>query len=146
MEKRVKIVTFGAFEVFVDGEPFTFPSAKARELMAYMVDKRGAAVNQKEVFPLLWEGTPYSHNNAGVYRRTIASLRKAFDDVGCGSIFISLPQGVSLNSKEVTCDYYSFLRGDSAAKNNFNGLYLTEYSWAEETCGHLQFLKGECLK
>jgi hypothetical protein len=36
----------------------------------------------------------------------------------------------------VKCDYISFLE---TGKPEFYGEYMTQYSWAEETCAMLQF-------
>ena len=38
----------------------------------------------------------------------------------------------------IKCDYISFLE---TGKPNFHGEYMTQYSWAEETCAMLQFQK-----
>jgi hypothetical protein len=38
----------------------------------------------------------------------------------------------------VRCDYLSFLE---TGKPEFYGEYMTQYSWAEETCAMLQFKK-----
>ncbi len=38
----VTVRTFGEFDVFIDGKLVSFPRAKAKELLAYLVDKHGA--------------------------------------------------------------------------------------------------------
>ena len=53
--KRVKIQTFGGFEVFVDGKLLTFHRAKAKELLACLVDRHGAGLTTREACSLLWE-------------------------------------------------------------------------------------------
>lgn len=37
---RVRVKTFGGFDVYVDGEPLRFGRAKSKELFAYLVDRR----------------------------------------------------------------------------------------------------------
>jgi hypothetical protein len=43
-----------------------------------------------------------------------------------------------INPNLVKCDYFSFLE---TGKPQFRGEYMTQYSWAEETCAMLQFEK-----
>ena len=40
---RVRVKTFGGFDVYVDGEPLRFGRAKSKELFAYLVDRRGTS-------------------------------------------------------------------------------------------------------
>ena len=51
----LRIQTFGNFEVFADGRPPQFKYAKAKELLAYLVDRRGALCSNKEIIGILWE-------------------------------------------------------------------------------------------
>lgn len=64
LEKRVYIRTFGAFDVFVDNTPLSFRSAKAKELLALLVDRCGGILTSREGFTLLWENHPYDNQNA----------------------------------------------------------------------------------
>ena len=50
--------TFGAFCLFVNGEEVKFRLRKCKEFLAYLVDKRGAAVPMSEMIAALWPGHP----------------------------------------------------------------------------------------
>lgn len=54
-EKKLVIQCFGNFEVFADGEPLVFRRSKARELLAFLVDRRGSGVTARQVCTRLWE-------------------------------------------------------------------------------------------
>jgi hypothetical protein len=41
--------------------------------------------------------------------------------------------GIGLDLTRVDCDYYRFLQGDPVAVHQFNGKYMTQYDFAEET-------------
>ena len=41
----------------------------------------------------------------------------------------------SVNPEKIDCDYYSYLKN---GKPEFIGEYMSQYSWAESTCGLLQ--------
>ena len=51
----VRVQTFGEFEVFVNNKPLVWERKKARELMAYLVDKRGASATTAEIALALWD-------------------------------------------------------------------------------------------
>ena len=40
----------------------------------------------------------------------------------------------SLDTRRMSCDYYDYLR---TGHPEFRGEYMTQYSWADETCGLL---------
>ena len=46
---KVFIRTFGDFDVFVEGKAVTFVRAKCKEMLAYLVSKRGGVANRKEL-------------------------------------------------------------------------------------------------
>lgn len=48
--KRVRIQCFGNFEIFVDGVPIRFTRRQTKELLALLVDRKGAIMNCGPVF------------------------------------------------------------------------------------------------
>lgn len=44
ISKRIQVRTFGGFDVFVDGKPLFFKRTKSKELLAYLIDRRGCSV------------------------------------------------------------------------------------------------------
>ena len=58
-EKRIKILTFGNFDVFVDGMPLKFERKQSKEILAYLVDKRGTSATYAELAAMLWEDEEY---------------------------------------------------------------------------------------
>jgi len=51
-DKRVRVQTFGNFEVFVDGNPVLFTRSKTKELFAYLISRKGALCTHKEIIAL----------------------------------------------------------------------------------------------
>lgn len=137
-QKRVKILTFGNFDVFVDGTPLKFERKQSKEILAYLVDKRGTSATYPELAATLWEDEEYDRikqKNLQVY---IASLVKTLNGVGINDLILKNRQGILVNTKIVDCDYYRFLEGDTRAINSFTGQYMSAYSWAEFTVGYLE--------
>ena len=137
-EKRIKILTFGNFDVFVDGEPLKFERKQAKEILAYLIDKRGTSATFAELGAMLWEDEEYDRTKQKNLQVYIASLIKSLHAVNVKDLILKNRQGILVNTKIVDCDYYRFLEGDTHAINSFTGQYMSAYSWAEFTVGYLE--------
>ena len=137
-EKRIKILTFGNFDVFIDGAPLKFERKQSKEILAYLVDKRGTSATYPELAAVLWEDDDYDRTKQKNLQVYIASLVKTLNGVGVNDLILKNRQGILLNTKIVDCDYYSFLEGNTKAINSFTGQYMSAYSWAEFTVGYLE--------
>lgn len=137
-EKRIKILTFGNFDVFVDGNPLKFERKQAKEILAYLVDKRGTSATYPELAAVIWEDEEYDRTKQKNLQVYIASLVKTLHSVEVRDLILKNRQGILLNTKIVDCDYYRFLEGDTRAINSFTGQYMNAYSWAEFTTGYLE--------
>lgn len=137
VDMRVRIQTFGNFEVFVDKKPLHMPITKCRECLAYLIDRKGARVMTAELAAVLWEDEPYDKRVQNKTYRVITEMIKRLHEAGISSIVIKSRQYVAINTEEIDCDYYRFLRGDVSQINAFHGEYMSNYSWAEFTLSEL---------
>ena len=137
-EKRIKILTFGNFDVFVDGQPLKFERKQAKEILAYLVDKRGTSATYADLAAMLWEDEEYDRTKQKNLQVYVASLVKTLHSVDVKDLILKSRQGILVNTKIVDCDYYRFLEGDTRAINSFTGQYMSAYSWAEFTVGYLE--------
>ena len=137
-QKRIRILTFGNFDVFVDGAPLKFERKQAKEILAYLVDKRGTSATYAELAAMLWEDEEYDRTKQKNLQVYIASLVKTLLSVDVNDLILKNRQGILLNTKIVDCDYFRFLEGDTRAINSFTGQYMSAYSWAEFTTGYLE--------
>ena len=53
--KRVFVQTFGNFEIFVDGKPIDFRYSRTKEVVALLINNRGAETSNGEIIATLWE-------------------------------------------------------------------------------------------
>lgn len=141
-EKRVRIVTFGQFDVFIDGKPASFNGKKVKELFALLVDKKGQPLQSEEAFYCLWEGEDYNNEHASKYRKLWARLLEFLNENKLDDLIINDHKGMKcLNTDLVECDYFKFLDGDLKARRNFTYTYMSEYWWGEETLAKLSEMK-----
>lgn len=138
--RRLRVQTFGNFEVFHDGEPVHFRRRRTKELFAYLIDRRGAGSTMGELISVLWEGRPDTDSVRSQLRSLISDLRSTLQALGQKSIIIKRWDLIAVDPAQVDCDYYRFLAGDQSAGNAFRGEYMSNYSWAEPTVGALHGL------
>ena len=115
-----------------------FERKQSREILAYLVDKRGTSVTYAELASIIWEDKNYDRvlqKNLQVY---VASLVKTLNAVNVNDLILKSRQGILINTAVVDCDYYRFLEGDTRAINSYTGQYMSAYSWAEFTAGYIE--------
>ena len=132
-EKPLKVKCFGNFEVYVGGEKLSFKRSKTKELLAFLVDRNGAGVTAAEIGVALWENDEEQKNQNYIHQ-LFYDLRHTLDAAGVREVFKRNNYLYSVDPDKLDCDYYTFLK---TGKPDFYGEYMTQYSWAEKTCGLL---------
>lgn len=135
LSKNIRIQTFGNFAVFINDSLLTFEREKAKELLAYLVDRHGSPVTTEQIAIVLWEDV-YDRKLKNKTTAVISSLRSTLKDAGIGSILVKSWNHIALDVSKVKCDAYDFEKGDLNAINAFRGEYISNYSWAEVTTGY----------
>ena len=132
-QKPLTVKCFGTFEVYARGEKLTFKRSKTKELFAFLVDRNGAGVTVGEIGVALWENDADQKYHNYIHQ-LFRDLRQSLESVGVEGIFERNNYFYSINPEKLDCDYYSYLKN---GKPEFRGEYMSQYSWAEETCGLL---------
>ncbi len=130
---RIFVRTFGNFELFVDGETLHFSRKPAKELLAYLVDRKGSTVTRKELCSVLLQDEAFTRKSQDYLTKIVKELQKNLDEVNAGSI-VNLDRGeYSVIPENFSCDAYDYLKGVPNAFNNFYGEYMSQYPWAEKS-------------
>lgn len=138
--RKVFIRTMPSFEVYVDGALLPINSAKPKELLAVLVDRNGGAVTAGLAISCLWEDKEADQSTRSLYRMTLKRLRQILDDARIGFILGSDGQQRYIKPDMFDCDLYRLYAGDKAALRAYTGVYMSQYSWAEETNARLMKL------
>ena len=132
--KRIRIRAFGNFEVYLDGNPISFKYSKTKEMLAYLVDRKGTLCTNSEIMAILFE----DDNGHESYFR---SLRKDLTDIleaaGCSEILSQQRGRIGIVPELVDCDYFNWYNGNRSVGNTYQGEYMTQYSWSEYTNARL---------
>ena len=136
---------FGSFEVFYDGEPVKFGRSKAKELFAYLIDRRGASASNAELRAILWrDEVSDSEKQRKYFALIVHELRSRLEKLGCGGIFVQRRDSYAVVPDRIPCDYYLALERDARSPGNYLGEYMSQYAWAEMRVGVLnKELSGE---
>ena len=134
---HIAVRTFGEFDVYVDGRLVTFRRAKAKELLAYLVDRQGGNVTRAEVFSVLWEGGEYDRTMQKQVDVIVRSLRDTLKEYGINDIVRIDRNGMNIRAEIIDCDLYRFLDGDAEVINKYRGEYMNSYHWANLTEGYI---------
>ncbi|MCR5785099.1 MAG: response regulator [Eubacterium sp.] len=136
-ESRIRVQTFGNFDVFIDNKPVTFKRARSKEILAYLIDKNGSNVGRPELASILWEDEEYDRSLQKQLQIYISELFKCLRDNEIEDIIIRSSGIMCVDPTKFVCDYYSFLKGEKWALNQYHGEYMSNFSWAEFTNGYL---------
>ena len=132
-QKPLEVKCFGNFEVYARGEKLTFKRSKTKELFAFLVDRNGAGVSVAEIGVALWE-TDDEQKNQNYIHQLFRDLRQTLESLGMDDVFQRNNYRYSINPEKIDCDYFNHLK---TGKPEFLGEYMSQYSWAEGTCGLL---------
>lgn len=138
---RVTISTFGYFDVLVDGKPIIFRNQKSKEMLAVLVDRKGSFVSNPYFISCLWGDEPYSEKIRSRCRQTAFRMMKTLEQYGIDYIVEKVDGHRRIVPELVDCDYFNYINEGETAGRTFNGAYMSDYSWGEETLSCL--MKGE---
>jgi len=127
---HIVVQTFGNFEILVDGETPVFHRSKAKELLAYLIDRNGRGVKRPGIYAALWEEGLYDYSKQKYLDVIIRSLRETLREAGIEEILEIKGGFLRVRTELLNCDLYRFLKNDPEAVNAYRGEYMEEYPWA----------------
>ncbi|MCL1939254.1 MAG: response regulator [Desulfovibrionaceae bacterium] len=135
---KIYVQTFGNFEVFVEGAPLIFARSKTKELLAYLIDRKGALCSNNEIIAAVWEERVDSCSLQNYFRQLVVDLTKTLKKARISDIVMKQRGQLAVRPDKFACDLYEFERGNSAAVRMYSGKYMAQYSWAEITNARLE--------
>jgi two-component SAPR family response regulator len=88
----------------------------------------------KQICAVMWPENTDDVKNMDYLRHLVGDLKKALSNVGAENVFCQEGYNYRIDTSRINCDYHSFLK---SGKPHFHGEYMSQYSWAEETCAYL---------
>lgn len=143
---KVWLQCFGNFEIFADGEPLKFTYSKTKELLAFLVDRKGTFCSNGEIIAALWENDGGSVKKSSYLRDLKADLLTTFTKYGVEESIRKQRGVMAISPDKIACDYYNWMQGDIEAINAYRGEYMSQYSWGEFTLGGIEMIAMATVK
>ena len=137
-EKLLTVHCFGHFEIYANGEKLVFKRLKSKELFAFLVDRKGTGMTAKQICAVLFPEDADDVKNAAYLRQLVLDLKNTLKAIGAENVLCHETPCYRVDTSLIKCDYISYLE---TGKPEFFGEYMTQYSWAEDTCAMLSFKK-----
>jgi two-component SAPR family response regulator len=130
-KRKIYARTFGHFDVFVDGKPIMFKSAKAKELLAFLIDRRGGTVTTDQMINALWEDRPNDESTQNLCSKLVRTLQKELQASHAEEMLVVTRGNRHVDTDTFRCDLYEMLDGSERVREQYMGEYLLDYSWSE---------------
>lgn len=140
---RVRIHTFGYFDIFVDGKPIVFRYEKSKEMLAILIDRKGSFVSNPYFISCLWGDEPYSEKVRSRCRQVVYRMMETLKQYGVEDIIEKVDGHRRIIPEKIECDYFDYVSGKKGATQLFHGAYMSDYSWGEETLAILLKREGD---
>ena len=129
--KRVFIQTFGNFEFFVDGVPVNFKYQRTKEMVAVLVNNRGAQTTNGEIIACLWEDDGDPEKKQSYLGNLRQDLQNTFNKLKLDGIILKQRGSMAIAKDKVECDLYDWLEKKKGSRYQYTGDYMNQYSWPE---------------
>lgn len=127
----IRVRCFGNFEVYSEGTPLVFRYQRTKELLAYLIDRRGAYCTNHEIIGVLWENQTMTSTISSQFRNLVADLVHTLAAAGMKNAVLRRRGQIAILPEAFQCDYFDWLDGSLEAINAYRGEYLMQYSWSE---------------
>lgn len=137
---EVRVITFGQFNVYVNGNALKFKSSKSKELLALLIDKLGGELTIDEVITRIYpDKAPELAKKS--YRDILIKLRAVLKENNLEGLLITERGKVSLDKNMITyCDLWEQLENP---KDINVDEYMISYDWAVERSSELSKLQDK---
>ena len=130
-EKRLFAQTFGNFELFADGRPVVFKYSKTKEMVALLINNRGAQTTNGEIIATLWEDDGDPEKKASYLSNLRQDLQNTFTKLKLNGILIKQRGSLAIAADRIECDLYDWLEKRQNSRYHYLGDYMNQYSWPE---------------
>ncbi|MBO4373897.1 MAG: response regulator [Lachnospiraceae bacterium] len=129
--KRVFAQTFGDFELFVDGKPVEFKYKKTKEIVAILINNKGAQTTNGEIISSLWEDDGDPEKKLSYLRNLRQDLQNTLSGLKLDGIILKQRGSMAIAKDKIECDLFDWLEKKNDSKYRYAGDYMNQYSWSE---------------
>ena len=123
--------TFGNFDFFIDSKPVEFKYSRTKEVLALLVNNRGAQTTNGEIIAALWEDEGDPDKKGSYLRNLRQDLQNTLSRRKAAGILIKQRGSIAIDASKIRCDLYEWLEDPKKSGYRYLGEYMNQYSWAE---------------
>ena len=128
---KLTVQTFGNFEIFVDGEPVSFKYTRTKEVVAILVNNRGAQTSNGEIIANLWEDDGDPMKKTSYLSNLRQDLQNTLTRLKLNGIILKQRGSMAIAADKVECDLFDWLAKKKDSKYQYTGDYMNQYTWPE---------------
>lgn len=132
VESQAKIYAqcFGNFQLYINGSAIEFKFDMSKEIVAYLVDKKGSMCSNNEIISELWED---DGNHKSYFQDLRKDIKDTLREAGAPNLVEFGWGKMRIDTEQFQCDYYDWIEGKASGINAYTGDYMSSYTWAEKT-------------
>ena len=134
----VEIRTFGHFTVLNNKVPVHFRRTKSKEILAFLIDKRGQTVSKQILASEVLNEDRYDDRVKYRLHTNLVSLREDLESYGLRHILYINNNEYGVIAEGFYCDYYDLLEGNRDNVKDDPSTYMADYEWAESRKAFLE--------
>ena len=132
-ESGLYVRCFGNFEVFYNGKIVSFKRNKAKEMLAYLIDRRGSSATNMELRNVLFgDDGRDAHKVRDHFHHIAADLRETLKSIGCEDVLAWEHNSYAVRPDMIPCDLFRALSLDPLSIPKFGAEYMSQYPWARD--------------
>ena len=128
---RIFAQTFGNFDLFIDGKPVAFKYSKTKEIVALLINNRGAKTTNGEIIASLWEDDGDPEKKSSYLSNLRQDLQNTLTRYKSTDILLKQRGSMAIAVDLIECDLYDWLKNKKNSRYQYLGDYMNQYSWAE---------------
>ena len=106
-------------------------SCDTKEIVALLVNNRGAMTTNGEIIASLWEDDGDPEKKASYLSNLRQDLTNTFARLKISNLLLKQRGALAIAADRIECDVYDWLKNKQKSKYNYLGDYMNQYSWAE---------------
>lgn len=122
---------FGQFNVYYNRKLIKFKRNKSKELLAYLIYKKGEIVHTKELKEILFDSNIEERNKGDYLQKIKKDIKVTLSSLGLQDVVYFEWNKYAVDPKKITCDYYDYLENKPNGIRAYNGKFMQGYSWAK---------------
>ena len=115
----------------MDGKPVAFKYTRTKEIIALLVNNRGAQTINGEIIASLWEDDGDPEKKASYLSNLRQDLQNTLTKLKLNGLILKQRGSLAIDTKKIECDMYDWIEKTQESRYHYLGDYMNQYSWAE---------------